>query len=71
MLKYFSWDHGRERTYSIREWWSRLTESGVCGDPTVATEEFGKLCFEKAVETLVEIVREFRDVPIRERTDHH
>ena len=71
VCKYFSWDHPTERIYSIREWWSRLTKSGVCGDPTVATEEFGKLCFDKAVETLLEIVREFRELPIRERTDYH
>jgi creatinine amidohydrolase/Fe(II)-dependent formamide hydrolase-like protein len=48
-----------------------MSESGVCGDPTVATAEFGQSVFEQTVENLIRFVREFRTIPVRSRRDLH
>ena len=53
------------------EWWSRISKSGVIGDPTLATAEKGKLWFESTVENLIEFIREFRGFEVREKHDHH
>jgi creatinine amidohydrolase/Fe(II)-dependent formamide hydrolase-like protein len=70
-LEYFNWDHPGPSVLSWQDWWSRMSESGVCGDPTVATVEFGKALFETTVENLVRFVREFRTIPVRARRDLH
>ena len=70
-LTYFNWDHPEPSVLSWQDWWSRMSESGVCGDPTVATAEFGKAVFEHTVENLVRFVREFRTIPVRSRRDRH
>ena len=51
--------------------WSRLSQTGVIGDPTVATEEKGKRFFEASVTRLVDLIREFRSWPIKPAVDHH
>jgi creatinine amidohydrolase/Fe(II)-dependent formamide hydrolase-like protein len=43
----------------------------VCGDPTVATAEFGRAVFETTVDNLVRFVRDFRTIPLRPRRDLH
>ena len=53
------------------EWWSAISESGVVGDPTVATREKGKLLLENAVAALVKIIKAARKWKIRKRVDHH
>jgi creatinine amidohydrolase/Fe(II)-dependent formamide hydrolase-like protein len=53
------------------EWWTRISKSGVVGDPTLATAEKGKLWFDAAVGALVEFVREFRAFELRPKTDLH
>jgi creatinine amidohydrolase len=70
-LAYFGWDHPEPSILAWQDWWSRMSESGVCGDPTVATAEFGRLLFETTVENLVRFVREFRTIPVRPRRDMH
>jgi creatinine amidohydrolase len=70
-LTYFNWDHPEPSVLSWQDWWSRMSESGVCGDPTVATPEFGRALFETTVENLVQFVREFRNLPLRPRRDLH
>ncbi len=70
-LTYFNWDHPEPSVLSWQDWWSRMSESGVCGDPTVATAEFGRALFETTVENLVRFVREFRTLPLRPRRDLH
>jgi len=70
-LKYFNWDHPEPSAYSWQDWWSRFSAEGICGDAAAATPEFGKLMFETTVTRFVELVREFRTIPIRERVDHH
>lgn len=70
-LKYFNWDHPEPSAYTWQDWWSRFSRIGVCGDASVATAEFGRRLFELTVERFVELAREFRTIPIRERVDHH
>jgi creatinine amidohydrolase/Fe(II)-dependent formamide hydrolase-like protein len=48
-----------------------MSASGICGDPTVATADFGKALFETTVENFVRLVREFRTIPVRPRHDLH
>lgn len=70
-LTYFNWDHPEPSALAWQDWWSRMSESGVCGDPTVATAEFGRALFETTVENFIRFVREFRTIPLRPRRDHH
>ena len=51
--------------------WSRITDSGVIGDATAATAEKGRQVFEAAVAGLVELVQEYRALPIDPRVDRH
>jgi creatinine amidohydrolase len=70
-LEYFNWDHPEPSVLSWQDWWSRMSESGVCGDATVATAEFGQALFETTIENFVRFVREFRTIPLRPRRDWH
>lgn len=51
--------------------WSRITETGVIGNATMATADKGERFFEAAAEALAEIIREFRALPIDPRVDRH
>ncbi|MBI3732643.1 MAG: creatininase family protein, partial [Chloroflexi bacterium] len=69
---YFNWgDHPQASAYSWMDWWSRFSDSGVAGDPTAATAEFGALMFDETCRRMVEVLREFRQIPVRARKDHH
>ncbi len=70
-IEYFNWDHPEPSILAWQDWWSRMSESGVCGDPTVATAEFGRALFETTVENMVRFVRAFRTIPVRPRRDLH
>jgi creatinine amidohydrolase len=70
-IAYFNWDYPEPSVLSWQDWWSRMSESGVCGDPTVATAEFGRALFETSVENMVRFVRAFRTLPLRPRRDLH
>jgi creatinine amidohydrolase len=70
-LKYFNWDHPEPSAYAWQDWWSRFSRAGVVGDAAAATPEFGRRMVELTVERFVEMLREFRTIPIRERVDHH
>jgi creatinine amidohydrolase len=70
-LKYFNWDHPAVSAYAWQDWWSRFSGAGVCGDAAAASTEAGARLFEVTVERFVELVREFRTIPIRPRVDHH
>lgn len=68
----FCWIDGqRASPVSLVDYYSRCTRSGVVGEPQLATAEKGRAWFEAAVANLVEFVREFRTLPLRERVDHH
>jgi creatinine amidohydrolase len=68
---YFNWDHGAPSILAWQDWWSRMSESGICGDPTVATAEFGRALYETTVENLVRFLRGYRSIPMRPRRDAH
>jgi creatinine amidohydrolase len=70
-LEYFNWDHAEPSVLSWQDWWSRMSESGVCGDPTVATAEFGRALLETTADNFVRFVREFRTIPVRPRRNRH
>jgi creatinine amidohydrolase len=70
-LAFFSWDHATPSILAWQDWWSRMSESGVCGDPTVATAEFGQALFDTTVDNFVRFLREYRAIPIRPRHDAH
>jgi len=72
-IEYFNWDHPEPSILSWQDWWSRMSPggTGVCGDPTVATAEFGRALFETTVENMVRFVRAFRTIPVRPRRDLH
>jgi creatinine amidohydrolase len=70
-VEYFNWDLPEPSILSWQDWWSRMSESGVCGDPTVATAEFGRALFETTVENFVRFVRAFGALPVRPRRDMH
>jgi creatinine amidohydrolase len=70
-LEYFNWDHPEPSALIWQDWWSRMSTTGVCGDPTVATAEFGRAVFETTVENMVRFVRDFRTIPLRPRRDLH
>jgi creatinine amidohydrolase len=59
--------------YPVRfnDFWGRWTQIGVHGDATKATAEKGRICFEAAVEGLIQVVDELRAWPIAERRDMH
>jgi creatinine amidohydrolase/Fe(II)-dependent formamide hydrolase-like protein len=64
-------DHPEPSVLPGQDWWSRMSESGVCGDATVATAEFGQALSRTTVEKSVRYVREFRTIPRRPRHDRH
>jgi creatinine amidohydrolase len=70
-LRYFNWDHPEPSAYAWQDWWSRFSRAGVCGDASAATAEAGARLFDVTVERFVDLLREFRTIPIRERVDHH
>ena len=59
--------------YKVRfsDIWGRWTRTGVHGDPRTASAEKGKVIFEAAVTGLAQVVAEWKDWPIEERSDQH
>ena len=53
------------------DWWSRLSSTGVLGDPTKASKGKGEKAFKLYVASLVEFIREFRKREIPPRKDYH
>lgn len=68
-IAYFNWDHPEPSILAWQDWWSRMSKSGVCGDPTVSTEKFGKALFETTVLNFVTFIEQFRTIPVRPRND--
>jgi len=56
---------------SIKGQWSGWTESGVIGDPTVATAEKGRLWLDRAVEEICEYIDDVAERTPRSGRDHH
>jgi len=53
------------------DWWSRISSTGVLGDPTKASREKGEKAFKLYVDALAEFIREFREREMPPRKDHH
>jgi creatinine amidohydrolase len=68
---FFNWDHPEPSGLAWQDWWSRMSESGICGDPTVATAEFGRAVLETIVENVARFISDFRRIPLRPRRDLH
>ena len=64
---------GGDRITSARfiEPWSSFTESGVAGDPTLATRDKGEHLVRAAVRGLVDLVSEMRERPTARPVDRH
>lgn len=56
---------------SFLDRWSRISETGVVGDATLATKEKGEKLFQVIVDRLVELIEEFRWREIKPAVDHH
>jgi len=55
----------------MMEWWSTFSHTGVLGDPTLASQEKGARLYEVLIDRMVELIREMRARPVRERVDLH
>ncbi len=64
--EFYGWDKGKDKI-DFMDWGSNVSETGVVGDPTVATEEIGKQFFDLAVNQLVAFVREYQTWPLKAR----
>ena len=53
------------------DWWSRMSKTGIVGDPTRATAEKGKKVLDIYVKKLSEFIQEFRKRQVTPRKDHH
>jgi len=56
---------------TMMDWWTMISEHGVKGDATVATEEKGEKLLAAAVAGLHGVLDEFSTYPHREIVDHH
>ncbi len=71
MGKYVSSDSTSNYPVRFHDIWGRWTQVGVHGDATAATAEKGKIIFEAAVSGLMDVVDEWRNWPVAERSDQH
>jgi creatinine amidohydrolase len=71
MGRFLSSDSTGNYPVRFNDYWGRWTQTGVHGDATKATAEKGRLCFEAAVDGLVQLVDELRAWPIEKRRDMH
>ena len=69
--EFIQYDLAGEGSIAFLEPLSRMSETGVLGDPTVATAEKGKQIVEKAAERLAQFLREFRKREVRPTPDRH
>lgn len=67
----FMWrDIHKPSPVAFMDMWSRQTESGIIGDPTLASGEKGEKLFEFAVAKVAELCREFRNMKVKPRKDY-
>ena len=56
---------------TVVSWTSSYSDSGVLGEPELATVEKGKAAYDEAVKQLVDMVSWFHPRPKDQRKDHH
>lgn len=69
--EFIQFDLAGEGLVAFLEPLSRFSETGVVGDPTLATPEKGKQILEKAAHRLAEFIREFSKREVRSSPDRH
>ncbi len=69
--KFVWYDIAKPSPATMTLYWSQVTETGIAGDPTLASPEKGRRFLEACVENLVEFAREIRSLEVRPRVDHH
>jgi len=69
--KYFYLDLMGSGPLQIMEWWSRISKTGIIGDPTLGTAEKGRLIYEGTVEGLADMIRTFRGMDVGPGEDKH
>jgi len=67
--EFFGWDKCNGKVV-FTDIWSKISEFGGVGDPTLASAESGKAFFECATDNLVAFVKEFKQWQIKERVNH-
>jgi creatinine amidohydrolase len=55
----------------FNEQWSRFSETGIQGDPTLATVEKGKILVDTVVDNLAGLLLDLKAREFRPRVDHH
>ena len=53
------------------DWWSRMSRTGILGDPTKANADKGKRVLDIYVKKLSEFIQEFKRRGVTPRKDHH
>jgi creatinine amidohydrolase len=56
---------------TVISWTSSYSETGVLGEPELATAEKGREAYEEAVKQLVRFITWFKDRPKDQRRDRH
>src|SRR5699024_3375853 len=72
--KYFWLDllgKGEGVPVTMMPYWSAISETGVLGDPTVATKEKGEKMLQAAIAGLIEFVHIFKEQKVLPRKNHH
>lgn len=68
----FIWhDWQKHGPVQMQDWWTRISKTGVIGDPTLATAEKGRKLYEATTDRMVDLVREFKARLIPDRIDLH
>jgi creatinine amidohydrolase len=68
VTEFFGLDFAKTNVTSYSPMFSAFSQTGVVGDPTVASSEKGKMWLDSAAERLVTLVKEFRKMTFEERT---
>lgn len=55
----------------LMPYWSTVTPMGVMGDPRTANSKYGNEYLDVVIDEIAEIVVQFKEMQINERTDHH
>jgi creatinine amidohydrolase len=68
--KYFYEDLQGSSPVRFTDWRSKQTQTGIGGDPTLATAEKGRIVVEATIAGLIDVAEDFRALPEGERENH-
>ena len=69
--KWIYWGTQKPRVVHFMDFDSRISESGIVGDPTKASKNKGEIILEAFVTNLVDFIKDFRKRQISSPIDHH